>query len=64
MPKMLCSVDERFWAKVEKTGGCWLWQGYRNKNGYGMFRMNGRAHLAHRAASILTNGPIQMGVKP
>jgi HNH endonuclease len=62
MPKSLLTVEERFWAKVEKTEGCWLWMGYRNKKGYGMFKMPDRVQLAHRAAWMLTNGPIPDGL--
>lgn len=46
---------DRFWPKVEKTGGCWLWTGSKDRDGYGMFwdgvtmcpggtPYNGRAH--------------------
>lgn len=28
---------ERFWAKVDKSGECWLWIGWINSGGYGMF---------------------------
>jgi len=27
----------RFWKKVEKTDGCWLWQGGTDTGGYGRF---------------------------
>src|SRR4051794_38058850 len=44
----------RFWAKVHKTDGCWLWTGYRRPDGYGRFRRI----LTHRLAYELTHGPI------
>lgn len=28
-------LSERFWAKVAKTEGCWLWTGCTDKKGYG-----------------------------
>ncbi len=34
-------VAIRFWAKVEKTGDCWLWTGSRSR-GYGTIRIGGR----------------------
>ena len=45
------SSTERFWEKVNKTEGCWLWQGCRDKKGYGHFRVaDGVYMLAHRFA--------------
>jgi hypothetical protein len=57
----MTSVEDRFWAKVEKTDGCWLWTGTpRDKRG--RFWMNGRDEVAARAAWILTNGPVPEGM--
>lgn len=42
------SVEERFWAKVDKSGPCWIWTGSRNSRGYGRFGVNGRNWHAHR----------------
>lgn len=54
------TVAERFWAKVDKSGGpdaCWLWTGSRNALGYGWASdANHRGVGAHRLAWILTNG--------
>lgn len=50
----------RFWAKVEKTDGCWLWRGARDPEGYGNFStcVDGklRYHRAHRFAYVLATG--------
>lgn len=40
--------EERFWAYVEKTDGCWNWIGYRDPNGYGRLSINNVPILAHR----------------
>lgn len=48
----------RFWPKVNKTGGCWLWTGATVRNGYGRFRIYPKTITAHRFAWINTNGPI------
>jgi hypothetical protein len=56
------ALAERFWPKVEKTGGCWLWVGYRNASGYGQLRGDARAVLAHRASWEMANGPIPDGL--
>lgn len=62
-PKL--TTEERFWAKVTKGQGCWLWTGARSKRrgaakpGYGVFGLEGRRlELAHRYAWQLRNGPI------
>ena len=53
-------VAERFWAKVNKTAGCWLWLagGVR----YGMFGIDRENKQAHRVAYELTYGPIPSGM--
>lgn len=52
---------ERFWSKVEKADGCWLWVAHRDHLGYGSFGLNGKVHRAHRVAYMLTAGPIPEG---
>lgn len=49
----------KFWSLVDTQGDCWLWQGGRNKVGYGMV---GKHSRAHRVAWMLTNGPIPKGM--
>lgn len=39
---------DRFWAKVDKSGSCWLWADAPNDDGYGRLKVNGRHVLAHR----------------
>lgn len=52
---------ERFWAKVNKTDGCWLWTGTIFWNGYGCFGYERRSVKAHRFAYELLVGPIPNG---
>lgn len=47
-------IAARFWAKVDKSGDCWTWTGSRQKRGYGLFRIKGRLHKAHRAALMVS----------
>jgi hypothetical protein len=54
-------LPERFWPKVEKTDGCWLWTAARFTNGYGAFRVGNRQRKAHNVAWELTHGPIPQG---
>lgn len=55
-----------FWAKVDKSGDCWLWKASKTPLGYGraIFKTNDgwRPRLAHRAAYILSKGPIPEGL--
>jgi hypothetical protein len=56
---------QRFWAKVEKTDGCWVWTGGKFVRGYGSFRPGRRGDAsvrAHRFSWELTNGPIPEGM--
>lgn len=54
----------RFWEKVEKTDGCWLWTGAASPNGYGQIMSDGSKKLrpAHRVSWELANGPIPDGM--
>jgi len=46
------TVEERFWAKIDKDGpsGCWLWTGARIPDGYGTFKIRQVTTLVHRYA--------------
>ncbi|MBT9173455.1 MAG: hypothetical protein DDT21_01856 [Syntrophomonadaceae bacterium] len=51
-------IEERFWAKVQKTSTCWLWTGAINSGGYGNIKIErGNTH-AHRYSYELHFGPI------
>jgi hypothetical protein len=56
----MTSWQERFWAKVDKSdpGGCWLWTGQVDKDGYGRFTLEGKKEFAHRVAYKLLVGPL------
>ena len=59
-------VADRLWAKVDKTGECWIWTAMTAKNGYGKFRLSKpvrRMALAHRVAYELEVGPIPEGLQ-
>jgi len=58
---MRAPVKERFWAKVDKTDGCWLWTAHCNENGYGYFRLGHKHVRAHRLSWAMANGPIPEG---
>lgn len=59
-------LDVRFWAKVDKSGDCWEWTGYKQRQGYGSMSaapLGLRSMLAHRIAFTLASGPIPEGVQ-
>jgi hypothetical protein len=56
------TVEERFWAKVEKTDGCWPWKGSCGEAGHGQLWVNGRLVQASRVSWELHNGPIPDGL--
>lgn len=61
---MIGTLEERFWAKVDKRGPdeCWEWTAERNENGYGRIRVGGKRHYAHRVAWELERGAIPLGM--
>lgn len=53
---------ELFWSKVERSEGCWNWQGRRQPFGYGQFDVARKPQAAHRVAFCLTYGPVSKGL--
>lgn len=54
---------DRFWPKVNKTDGCWLWTGAIGESGYGrLYTRRGTLTGAHRFAWELHFGPIPAGM--
>jgi hypothetical protein len=47
-------IDE-FWARVDKSGECWIWTGAKRPAGYGIYYHGGES-LAHRYAYLITYG--------
>jgi hypothetical protein len=57
------TVEQRFLKAVRKDkSGCWLWQNFCYRNGYGEFYMSSGKHLAHRASYTLFKGKIPDGL--
>ena len=59
--RIVKTVEARFWAKVDKTGECWLWTAGKTKDGYGRFKVDGGMRYAHRVAYSWASGPIPDG---
>ena len=58
------TVDDRFWNKVKigDLDACWEWQGARDRDGYGQFKLDGKQTKAHRTAYRLAGGRIPDGM--
>ena len=57
-------IEQRFWEKVLKTEGCWLWQGATNLQGYGKLsrgRVSEGTLAAHRLSYEIAFGAIPPG---
>ncbi len=48
------------YVRVAKSG-CWLWRRARMGEGYGIFKLRGVVHYAHRVAYALFKGRIPKG---
>jgi hypothetical protein len=58
------SVDARFWAKVDKSEGCWLWTAGKSHDGYAKFYpVAGEPVYAHRWSYEHRVGPIPGGMQ-
>ena len=47
---------QRFWSKVEKSDGCWLWVAARSDYGHGIFTLDRVSIRAHRVSYTLAYG--------
>lgn len=62
---LLSATDEdRFWAKVDASGDCWVWLGTKNQYGYGRFTASTDQFTwgAHRWSYTTLVGPIPDGL--
>lgn len=63
MTKLGLLTESRFWMKVRKGPGCWLWIGSLSHNGYGVFRLrNPNNCRAHRYSWQLHFGLVPSGM--
>lgn len=57
------SLVERFWAKVDRSGECWLWTAFTGRDGYGYFSVGMKRRMAaHRFSYELHNTAIPPGM--
>ncbi len=56
---LLPAIINRFWSKVEKSEGCWIWTSGKFDDGYGKFTIKGvKTWRAHRLAWFIEFGVI------
>lgn len=58
-------LESRFWAKVQRTRGCWRWLGAKHPTGYGVIGAGRRGDglvLAHRLSWMIHRGEIPEGM--
>lgn len=47
---------KRFITKFNKSNNCWIWTAFKDKDGYGVFRLNSQQHIqAHRFMYHINN---------
>lgn len=53
-------LEQRLWIKVEKSpdSHCWLWTGGKQKDGYGVIKVGGKALRVHRVVYEIYFGEI------
>lgn len=65
MPRKIKTIEERFFEKVKKTSGCWLWTAGTNKAGYGKIGAGmrfGKTLVASRVSWEIHFGKIKKGL--
>jgi hypothetical protein len=55
-------MEERFFAKVNKTETCWLWTGCKRPGGYGQVTINKKAYSTNRISYEMHKGKIPDGL--
>lgn len=57
------SFEDRFWARVDKTGECWVWKGSLFHNSpYGQVKQEVKTKQVHRVSWEIHYGPIPNGL--
>lgn len=61
--RRLAHWQERFWERVKKGDGCWLWDTARDKDGYGRFPIGASGeNKAHRVSWRIHHGEVPEGL--
>lgn len=63
MPKTTKSLIERLDEKIDKSGDCWIWTGWKNDKGYGNIVIDGRRRRTHIVSYELHVGDVPTGLE-
>ncbi len=55
-------VPTRLARNSERQGGCRVWTGSKDRDGYGRISIDGSKRPAHRVAYEIANGPVPSGL--
>lgn len=55
------NAHEWFWNNVDRSTGCWIWQGPKTQYGHGIASFDGRAQPVGNVAFQLIYGPLPEG---
>jgi hypothetical protein len=55
--------EERLFARIDATGDCWEWTGFKTPFGYGVMKYNNQNRYAHRRVWEHLVGPIGEGLE-
>jgi len=61
LPALALRLPQRFWDKIVKSTGCWIWEGSLDQDGYGRFMLDGRNRRAHVLTWEAEYGPVPDG---
>lgn len=62
--KKVWPLADRLWPRIDKNGagGCWIWTGAINAQGYGAIGVDGKVKRVHRVVYMLLVGDIPDGL--
>jgi len=60
VPELTQRQIKRFWSRVKKSNGCWMWKSPGKR--YGTFMFGGKSYRAHRVAYRIAKGRIPDGL--
>lgn len=56
-------LAKRLESKIDKSGDCWIWLGYKNARGYGTATVDKKFYRIHRAMYELHKGEVPLGLE-
>lgn len=62
MTKPFLPLSTRIMSGIDKKDDCWIWRGYKGKQGYGVMGISRKSTLAHRASYSAFVGDIPQGM--